>query len=34
MDPAQNDLSLTLVSESALAEYWDNPEEDEAWADL
>ena len=34
MDPAHNDLSLKLVSESALADYWDNPEEDEAWADL
>ena len=28
------DLSLALASESALADYWDNPEEDEAWADL
>jgi hypothetical protein len=23
-----------LMSESALAEYWDSPEEDEAWKDL
>ncbi len=28
------DISLALVSASALADYWDNPEEDEAWADL
>jgi hypothetical protein len=23
-----------LMSEAALSEYWDTPEEDEAWADL
>lgn len=28
------DISLATASESALADYWDNPEEDEAWADL
>ncbi len=33
-DPAARDNETALLSESALAEGWDRPEEDEAWSHL
>ena len=31
---ADNDIDLALLSEAALAQDWDRPEEDEAWSHL
>ena len=33
-EPADNAVNLALLSESALARDWDQPEEDEAWSHL
>ena len=33
-EPADNAVNLALLSESALARDWNQPEEDEAWSHL
>ena len=33
-EPSEEMINLALLSESALAEEWDLPEEDEAWSHL